>query len=119
MSRTSSFCYLSNKASLPDTNHSFFQAKLTINQPNDVYEREADRVADSVMQPHAHATNGKAFFKPSVSSIQRKCADCETEKKPLQRKSNGDEMMVSSVTSEYLGSLSGGEPLPENKKKLL
>lgn len=26
------------------------QAKLTINQPNDIYEQEADRVADQVMR---------------------------------------------------------------------
>jgi len=29
---------------------STIQAKLTISQPNDIYEQEADRVADQVMQ---------------------------------------------------------------------
>ncbi|MFZ4635596.1 MAG: hypothetical protein ACOYNO_15430, partial [Saprospiraceae bacterium] len=28
----------------------FFQAKLTVNQPGDTYEQEADRVADQVMR---------------------------------------------------------------------
>jgi hypothetical protein len=40
------------------------QAKLTIGQPGDVYEREADEVAERVMRSTA------------VPSIQRKCAGC-------------------------------------------
>ncbi len=50
------------------------QAKLTIGQPNDKYEQEADRIADRVMRM------------PDRAAIQRKCTDCEEEKiqqKPL------------------------------------
>lgn len=58
------------------------QPKLTINQPNDAYEQEADAVAEKIMRMPA---NANAFFKPAPNSIQRKCAHCEEEEK-LHRK---------------------------------
>jgi hypothetical protein len=54
----------------------FFQAKLTVNQPGDKHEQEADAMADQVM---------------NVPTVQRKCADCEEEEK-LQRKPLSEEM---------------------------
>jgi hypothetical protein len=44
------------------------QAKLTISDPGDAHEREADRMADSVMRMPA-------------AQAQRKCTDCEEERK--------------------------------------
>jgi hypothetical protein len=41
------------------------QAKLTVSQPGDPYEQEADRVADEVMRM------------PEPGTVQRKCAACE------------------------------------------
>ncbi|MEO8962988.1 MAG: DUF4157 domain-containing protein [Ginsengibacter sp.] len=70
----------------------FVQPKLTINQPNDIYEREADAVAEKVMRMPANETK-PAFFKPislPITPIQRKCAACEDEEK-LQRKEDEDE----------------------------
>ena len=66
-------------------NHLFIQPKLSVNQPNDVYEQEADAVAEKVIQSKT-IQQSETFFKPiSISSIQRKCAHCEEEEK-LQRK---------------------------------
>ena len=48
------------------------QAKLTINQPNDRYEQEADAVAERVMPMADHATKSASFFRPNSVSIQRK-----------------------------------------------
>ena len=45
------------------------QTKLSVGQPGDQYEKEADRVADKVMRM------------PEQNFIQRKCADCEEEEK--------------------------------------
>jgi hypothetical protein len=72
----------------------FLQAKLTVNQPGDKYEQEADRVADMVMRMPESAA-----VKPltgSPSKLQRKCAACASggglcpkcaeEEKMLQRK---------------------------------
>lgn len=42
------------------------QTKLTVNEPGDAYEREADQVAETVMRM-------------SGTSLQRACADCERE----------------------------------------
>jgi hypothetical protein len=61
----------------------FFQPKLAINQPGDVYEKEADAVADKVMRM-SDATTDKKFFAPAI--VQRKCAHCEEEEKKLRRK---------------------------------
>jgi len=51
------------------------QAKLTISQPGDPFERKADDVADKVMRMAEPTPIGSA---PTV--IQRKCAGCEDEK---------------------------------------
>ena len=45
--------------------HPVLQAKLTVNQPGDVYEQEADRVADQVMKTDSHSAM------EVVSGIQR------------------------------------------------
>ena len=49
------------------------QAKLRIGAVNDPQEHEADQVADTVMRSAGPA------------SLQRKCAGCEEEEKPVQR----------------------------------
>ncbi|SDP92435.1 hypothetical protein SAMN05428975_3682 [Mucilaginibacter sp. OK268] len=54
-----------------DTKPLFFQPKLTINQPNDVYEQEADTMADRVMRTADPAPNNNTFFKPSSNLVQR------------------------------------------------
>jgi hypothetical protein len=71
--------------SLPKNNNSFgsIQPKLTINTPNDIYEKEADDMADKVMcMPIPEPIN----FSTSANFISRTCADCEKEEKELQRK---------------------------------
>src|SRR5215468_10641608 len=64
------------------------QAKLTVNQPEDIYEQEADRMADAVM---ANATNSPAeavsvSTAPVTAALQRKCTSCEEEDELVQRK---------------------------------
>jgi hypothetical protein len=54
---------------------SMVQCKLTVGEPGDQYEQEADAVADKVMRM------------PEQNFVQRKCANCEEEeKKQVQRK---------------------------------
>lgn len=80
----------------------FVQAKLTVNKPGDIYEQEADAVADRVVsnlsskssvfsQNHlseATTTIGGSNRHPyqslsskNISNIQTKCAECEAEEK--------------------------------------
>jgi len=74
----------------------FFQAKLTVNQPGDIYEQEADRVAEQVMRMPVNSMTG---FQPVSEGeqnprLQRKCTACSSgglcpncaEEEQLQRK---------------------------------
>lgn len=58
------------------------QPKLTINQPNDVFEQEADTIAEKVMRMSDHDA-APAKVAPVV--VQKKCSACEEEEK-LQKK---------------------------------
>lgn len=63
----------------------FFQPKLTVNAPNDPFEREADAMADQVVQ---------------TAPLQRKCAACEAEEKEqIQAKEQGSPPTVSHSTT--------------------
>ncbi len=70
-----------------DPRQSFFkpagqgiQRKLTVGAPNDVYEKEADHMADHVVS----GVQRKPIFESKndlAEGLQRKCADCEKEEK--------------------------------------
>jgi hypothetical protein len=94
----------------------FFQPKLTINQPNDVYEQEADAVADKVLHMN-DATSDKKFFSRAI--VQRKCAHCEEEEKKVQRKeSTGLEAQEDNISDSFISALnSSGQTLPESSRK--
>ena len=94
------------------------QPKLSINQPNDIYEQEADAMAEKVMRMHI---NDQSFFAAKQipeRGLQRKCSGCEQEEKKLQRKrSSNDEAEAGNELENYTGTLnSGGKPLPDNIK---
>lgn len=59
------------------------QTKLTVSEPGDSHEQEADRVADEVMRMAAPAHN------TAVPQIQRKCDSCEEEE--ISRKTDEEE----------------------------
>ncbi|MFT3823213.1 MAG: DUF4157 domain-containing protein [Chitinophagaceae bacterium] len=81
------------------------QTKLSINQPGDVYEQEADRVADKIVH------SGSAG---DITPVQRKCEHCEKEEKKAQRKeTNTSQVNAGNDLENYIGNLSGsGQPLP-------
>jgi peptidoglycan hydrolase-like protein with peptidoglycan-binding domain len=105
------------------------QAKLTINEPGDQYEREADRVAESVMEGSGPQTRQEnAFstptsFAPARTQLQRTCAcggtpapdgecsACRAKRLALQRRATGSVAPVTTppVVHEVLGS--PGQPL--------
>jgi hypothetical protein len=95
----------------------FIQPKLSVNQLNDVYEQEADAMADHVMRMPDNSESNNLFFTPTISSVQRKCEHCEEEERKMQRKeSNSAIPDVSSQTENYINSLSGGSTLSENER---
>ena len=94
------------KPSQPDKKNIFFQPKLTINNPNDDYEKEADAMADKVMRMQQPLIESKAL---PINSVQRKCAHCEEEEKKAQRKEiNADETTIDHTLESYVGNLNGG-----------
>jgi hypothetical protein len=94
----------------------FFQPKLSINQPDDVYEQEADTVADKVMRMNDSAFPQQSFFRPPVN-VQRKCAQCEEEEKAQRKESNsGQPTAINEQTENYISNLSGGASLSTEQK---
>lgn len=100
------------------------QPKLTASQPDDEYEREADRVADQVMripEVKTSAPGGKTS-EANPPNIQRICSACEEEE--MQRRPH--EEMSRSATEEAGGEIDtsiesaiesirgGGQPLPQS-----
>jgi len=89
------------------------QPKLTINPPNDIYEQEADAVADKIMRMTDNDTGQSNFFRPAVPAINRKCEHCEDEEKKMQRKEkNNEETAADAGLENYFSTLDqGGNPL--------
>ena len=79
------------------------QAKLTIGQPNDKYEQEADRVADEVMR----------MPEPEV---QRQAEDKEAEEESIQTKqvSANTSTVTPNLASRIQSLKGGGQPLPRS-----
>lgn len=75
------------------------QAKLTINQPGDQYEQEADRVAEQVMRmgepdiahsvpPAIQRLESGTQDRSTAKSVQRLCAECEGEEGEEEEKTD-------------------------------
>lgn len=104
------------KPSLKSSN-CFFQPKLAVNAPGDVYEQEANAVADHVMRMPEPSAKTNSFFKPAIIPIQRKCAHCEEEEKKMQRKEiNTADADAAAETENYINTLSGGKQLDKKTR---
>lgn len=71
-------------------NKGVLQAKLTVNRPGDVYEQEADRVAEAVMRmPASRGPLMRGITGLNAGGVQRVCSECEQELRrsplPIQR----------------------------------
>jgi hypothetical protein len=92
------------------------QAKLTVSEPGDQYEQEADRVAEQVMRmPEPHGSwRANSDGEAKHPQIQRMCSACDEEE--LHRRSNEKEESAPEVSPEaqsHIATLNGGgEPLP-------
>jgi hypothetical protein len=100
------------------------QAKLTVNTPGDVYEQEADAMADRVMRMSSNET-AKPVTGLIGKSLQRKCAHCEEEEKrskPVMRKAdagNAGMFVSSSFASSLNASKGGGASLPQGTRNFM
>ncbi|MBL7740232.1 MAG: DUF4157 domain-containing protein [Chitinophagaceae bacterium] len=78
------------------------QPKLHINQPNDVYEQEADAIAERVMRMPDPATK-PLFFQPkpaALTLIQKKCSYCKEEEEKIQMKGESHSNGVVTASSQ-------------------
>jgi len=90
----------------PFFNYHPIQTKLTIGQPNDIYEKEADAMADKVVQRQSNH-----------NVVQTKCSSCEKEEK-LQKKSDPSPQTASpNIESSLNTSKGSGSPLPNNTRQ--
>jgi hypothetical protein len=90
------------------------QAKLAVSQPDDPYEREADRVADQVLQMPEPAVEGTPVQgHGQTSQIQRKCGPCQ-EEETVQRKETPAAAVASTppVGSSAFSPRGAGHALP-------
>lgn len=121
--RTLSYSHDNQNEAKSNHNASFFksviQPKLSVNQPGDSYEQEADAMADKVMGMTHTSTNNNSFFKPATTGVQRKCQACEEEDKLVHRKeSNTNEVQGSGELDNYVSSIAtSGQPMSENSRK--
>jgi hypothetical protein len=92
------------------------QPKLVMGQPNDKYEREADRVAERVVR---ELNNPKTIQPDSAQTMQRKLIPDEEEKKlqtkPMpQLQSGATEVMATPELENTIQQMRGrGQPLPD------
>ncbi len=120
---------------LPFLGHSFgrmsvlpIQAKLTIGQPGDKYEQEADRVADQVMRmPEPDSVARRTVSPVRPTSIQRLCSECEEEvqRQPMEEEEEEEVLQTKTATgsvptvstnfeSDINAIKSGGQSLPKS-----
>ena len=86
------------------------RAKLTVSQPSDPDEREADSAADAFSRGQA-AASGKLTQAPA-DRVQRQCADCD---EPIMREAAAGETRGPSP-SAVIGEGAGGHSLPRSTR---
>ncbi len=91
------------------------QAKLTIGQPGDIYEQEADRVAEQVMRMPAPDATEKTVIsgQTQLPHIQRMCPECDEK---LHRKVEG--IHIQRVCTECEEELHR-QPMEEEEEEIL
>ncbi|MEB3216077.1 MAG: DUF4157 domain-containing protein [Nostocales cyanobacterium 94392] len=92
------------------------QAKLTVGQAGDVYEQEADRVADQIMRmPESDSISGVNVSEQiQPVRIQRMCTECEEEEQIHRKEGGGPTPTVTPALESRLNTTKGsGEPLPQ------
>jgi hypothetical protein len=96
------------------------QTKLTIGEPGDRYEREADHVASQVMRMPAPQIQRSCSCCSDCEkkedslqkSIQRKCSSCREEDEKLQKKAAPGSSPTGGGSEVSMPTLGAGSPLP-------
>ena len=95
----------------------FFQAKLTIGPSDDVYEKEADAVADQVVR--MKEDEGSMPGTTSPVSIQRKCSTCEDEEKNMIQPKSKSSANMEAPSEINVALNSDGKPMDSGTKSFM
>lgn len=77
-----------------------FKTKLTLGNPNDFYEKEADNVAEKIINPPVTATKTQLSNKPSITKVNNNY---------LQRKENEEEQLVQLKSTDAANAKGGSQ----------
>ena len=104
-----------------DEEEELLQPKLTIGQPGDEYEQEADWVADTVMRMPEPAEEDITPSSINISRVQRKCAECEEEEERIHRKEAGGQtpIVTPGLEARLDATRGGGQPLSESARSFM
>jgi len=130
-----SFTPTTQPTQAPPLGHDFsrisIQPKLTVSQPDDPYEQEADRVAGEVMRMGDPMMSGGGVMRSRQDTIHRQCAACEEEvqaklvngvvqSKAMVMRSPDEEFQADGNVESQLGSSKGGgSPLPDDVRSFM
>ncbi len=97
----------------------FLQPKLTVSEPGDMYEQEADQIAKRVIQPFIPTPKVTSVKAIDPTQVKRKPNTCKTEEQPglqstdnlIQRASDSSLQITDNLESRLNGSKGGGSSL--------
>jgi hypothetical protein len=101
------------------------QAKLTVGEPGDKYEQEADWMANQVMRMVVPDKVNAQSVQSVQDSLQRKCGACEQEEEKLQTKpsiqtaTHGGLQAGDNIESRLNSSKGGGSPLAPDVRSFM
>ncbi|MHC5594881.1 MAG: eCIS core domain-containing protein, partial [Nostoc sp.] len=101
------------------------QAKLTVGEPGDKYEQEADWVANQVMRMVVPDKLNAQSLEPVEDSLQRKCTACEQEEDKIQTKpsiqtaNDGGLQAGDNIESRLNSSKGGGSTLSDEVRSFM
>ncbi|MHC5611294.1 MAG: eCIS core domain-containing protein, partial [Nostoc sp.] len=101
------------------------QAKLTVGEPGDKYEQEADWMANQVMRMVVPDKLNAQSVHSVQDSLQRKCAACEEEEDKVQTKpslqpaTDGGLQAGDNIESRLNSSKGGGSPLAPDVRSFM
>ncbi|MEH2070835.1 MAG: hypothetical protein V7K47_22180 [Nostoc sp.] len=100
------------------------QPKLTVGEPGDKYEQEADWMANQVMQMVVPNRVNAPSVHPVQDSLQRKCTACEEEEekvqtKPARQSATDEDLQLGDNIDSRLNASIEGSQLPKAGQSLM
>jgi hypothetical protein len=95
------------------------QPKLTINQPGDAYEQEADHVAEQVIRMPAPSSLQRRCACGGIAGADGECAACKAKRLGLQRRAAGNVPTTEAPPSVHQTLSHPGQPLDTGTRSFM